>query len=145
MTQQVFASVLHIGICVSDLQRSIRFYTEGLGFTYERDIGEIGAPFDTLMELPGKSLTGHHVRCGDLRLELISFAEVEGSGERSPMNRLGFTHITLMVDDIDAASEQVEQFGGKVLRNTKIDSPYGPIIFCTDPDGLRVELMGRIS
>lgn len=145
MSQQEFASLLHIGICVSDLERSLRFYTEGLGFAYERDVGEIGAPFDKLMELPGKSLKAHHVRCGDLRLELISFDETEGAGERCAMNQLGFTHMTLMVDDIDSACNRVEEFGGKALRDTKVDSPYGPIVFCTDPDGLRVELMGRID
>jgi lactoylglutathione lyase len=57
------------------------------------------------------------------------------------MNQLGFTHMTLFVDDVDAAIDRVAEHGGHVHPETKIDSPYGPIVFCTDPDGVRVELM----
>jgi predicted enzyme related to lactoylglutathione lyase len=57
------------------------------------------------------------------------------------MNQLGFTHMTLIVDDIEAAIARVVEFGGQVHAETRIDSPYGPIVFCTDPDGVRVELM----
>ncbi|GAB3104173.1 VOC family protein [Aestuariicella hydrocarbonica] len=141
MTTDVKVNLLHIGICTSDLQRSLRFYTEALGFVHEREVGEIGPPFDKLIELPGQSLTAHHVSCDGLRLELISFSDVVGSGERCPMNQLGFTHMTLTVDDIEATCDRIEQFGGRAHRETQIDSPYGPIVFCTDPDGLRIELM----
>ncbi|WP_439134080.1 VOC family protein [Pseudomaricurvus sp.] len=141
MSESNSVNLLHIGVCTSDLSRSVKFYTEALGFTHEREVGEIGAPFDQLIELPGTTLKAHHVSLGGLRLELIGFDQVVGSDERCPMNRLGFTHITLTVDDIDAVCERITQYGGQVLSHTRIDSPYGPIVFCTDPDGLRVELM----
>lgn len=141
MTAKPAVNLLHIGICTSDLQRSVRFYTEALGFTYERDVGEIGAPFDQLTELPGTSLCAHHVSLDGLRLELINFADTVGSSERCPMNRLGFTHLTLTVSDIEAVCKSVAEFGGQVLDQTRIDTPYGPIVFCTDPDGVRIELM----
>jgi predicted enzyme related to lactoylglutathione lyase len=134
-------NLLHLGICTSDLPRAVRFYTEALGFTYERDVGEIGAPFDQLTELPGTSLKAHHVRLDGLRVELIGFAETVGDGERCPMNRLGFTHMTLTVADLDAVCERVIEHGGQILSHTRIDTPYGPIVFCTDPDGTRIELM----
>jgi hypothetical protein len=28
-----------------------------------------------------------------------------------------------------------------VHAETRIDSPIGPLLFCTDPDGVRIELM----
>jgi predicted enzyme related to lactoylglutathione lyase len=106
-------TVSHIGICTADAGRSIRFYTQALGFVHERFIELIGYPN----------------------------SDVTGSAERRPMNQLGFTHMTLVVDDVGATADRVVEFGGQVHLETMIDSPYGPIVFCTDPDGVRVELM----
>ena len=40
-----------------------------------------------------------------------------------------------------SAAERVVAFGGHAHAGTRIDSPYGPMIFCTDPDGVRIELI----
>lgn len=132
----------HIGICTRDLDASLRFYTEGLGFTLERTIDEIGAPFDAMMELPGMRCRVHYIKSGGFTLELIGIAGgVTGSAERKPMNQLGFTHMTLLVDDLAATIERVERLGGKAHRETQVDSDFGPMLFCTDPNGVRVELI----
>ncbi len=41
----------HIGICVSDLERSLRFYRDLLGFKYISELEVAGEPSDTLLEL----------------------------------------------------------------------------------------------
>lgn len=143
MSLKPTATISHIGICTSNVDRSIRFYTEALGFVLERSIDDIGPPYDTLAELPGIKFSAHYLKCGELTIELISYpnSDVLGTPERRPMNQLGFTHMTLFVGDVDAAVDRVAEHGGHVHPETKIDSPYGPIVFCTDPDGVRVELM----
>ena len=137
------ANFSHFAICAADLDRSFRFYTEGLGFTHKRSIDELGPPFDTLMEVPGATLQVHQITCGDMMMELVGMTgvETEGSVQRRPMNQRGFTHMTLSVDDVDEAIKQVEAYGGTVHAETRVDTPYGPLIFCTDPDGVRIELM----
>ncbi len=142
MSQQPAAALSHIGICTSDLERSLRFYTEALGFTLERSIDEIGAPFDQLTELPGIPCRVHYVKSGGATIELIGYpnGDASGSRERRPMNQLGFTHMTLIVGDIDAVAAKVVQYGGQLHAQTRIDSAFGPIVFCTDPDGVRIEL-----
>ncbi len=142
MSQSPTVALSHIGICTANLERSLTFYTEALGFVLDRSIDEIGAPFDQLTELPGIACRVHYVKSGGVTIELIGYpqAGVSGSGERTPMNRLGFTHMTLIVSDLDAVAERVVKFGGQVHPHTRIDSAYGPIVFCTDPDGVRVEL-----
>jgi len=136
-------SFSHMGICTADPDKSLRFYTEALGFTHKRSIEELPPLFDTLMEVPGGKLRIHQVECGDMMLELIGYTNIEttGTAERRPMNQLGFTHMTLVVDDVPTAIERIEEFGGKAHRGTGVDSPFGPLIFCTDPDGVRIELM----
>ncbi len=134
-------TVSHIGICSADVERSLRFYTQALGFEQGDSIDEVGPPFDELLELPGARCKVHYVKSGGLTLELVGFATgVVGSHERRPMNQLGFTHLTVLVTDIDSVAARVEAFGGRVHPETRIDSPYGPILFCTDPDGVRIEL-----
>ena len=136
-------TIRHFGICVADIERSSRFYTGALGFEALMPVTEIGAPFDALIEMPGASLRVQQLRCGDVTIELVGFAntDVSGSGERAPMNRRGISHMTLMVEDIEAAVERICEFGGNVHTETRIDSPFGPILFCTDPDGVRIELI----
>ncbi len=138
-------SIRHVGICVADIARSSRFYTGALGFEALMEVMEVGAPFDTLIEQPGATLLVQQLRCGDVNIELLGFAgtEVVGSADRQPMNRRGFTHMTLMVDDIEATVQRIREHGGSVHPETRVNSPFGPILFCTDPDGVRIELMQK--
>jgi predicted enzyme related to lactoylglutathione lyase len=142
-TGQPKVAISHIAICTSDVARSVRFYTEALGFTLDRAIDGIGAPFDTLMELPGVTCNVHYMKCGETTIELIGYpgGEVSGPSERRPMNQLGFTHMTLVVDDVDAMAARIADCGGQAHPETRIDTPMGPMLFCTDPDGVRIELI----
>ena len=137
------ATFSHLGVCTSNLEKSLAFYTEGLGFELQNTLENVSAPYDQLLGLPGVSFSAHYLQCGSLTLELIGFhnAEVIGSQTAEPMNSLGFTHITLQVDDLEAMCQKVQEQGGQVLSQTRIDSPYGPVVFCTDPDGTRIELI----
>jgi predicted enzyme related to lactoylglutathione lyase len=137
------ASISHIGICTSDIDRSVRFYTEALGFVLDRSIDAIGPPYDRLMELPGVKCSVHYLKCGAVTIELIGYpgGGVTGSAGRRPMNQLGFTHMTLVVADVNAAVDLIVNCGGHVHRESEIDSPFGPMVMCTDPDGVRIELM----
>lgn len=143
MSQQPAVALSHIGICTANLDQSLKFYTDALGFVLERSIDEIGAPYDKLMELPGAICRVHYLKLSGITIELIGYpnASVVGSSERSPMNQLGFTHMTLMVSDLDAVTERIVKHDGRVHAEKKIDSPYGPMLICTDPNGVRVELM----
>lgn len=136
-------AIRHIGLCTADIELASRFYTGALGFEPLMDIIEIGPPFDELIEQPGATLRVQQLRCGDTTIELLGYADnrVEGAPERGAMNRRGLSHITLVVADIDAVAERIGQHGGRVHLETRVDSPFGPLLFCTDPDGVRIELM----
>ena len=61
------------------------------------------------------------------------------------MNRTGLTHLALRVDDVDAVATTVEEFGGAVVEGTRtlldVDGVRLDFVYCTDPDGVRIELM----
>ena len=131
----------HLGHCVSDLERSRRFYVEALDFTPVR---EINPPDDLSAKLlrlkPPLGMTACYLERDGLVLELLHF-----SGDGSPvlparervMNEPGLTHISFSVDDVAATCARVRELGGEVLE----DSDIGSGIFVRDPDGQLLELL----
>jgi predicted enzyme related to lactoylglutathione lyase len=58
------------------------------------------------------------------------------------MDQFGLTHLAFYVDDIDTVAEKVIAGGGRAYPNTRAKFENGTeIMYCTDPDGVRVELM----
>lgn len=61
------------------------------------------------------------------------------------MNQLGITHLSLRVDDVDRVASTIEEMGGAVVRSTRTTFDGRGVrldfLYCTDPDGVRIELM----
>ena len=139
-------SFSHLGICVSDLERSLRFYREGLGFELVAS-HRIGDEFGPLLELEGVELESRMLSRDGVTIELLGFVspDAAGDGERRPMNRLGLTHLSLRVDDVEAVAAVIEELGGSVVRATRTTMELATarldFLYCTDPDGVRIELM----
>jgi predicted enzyme related to lactoylglutathione lyase len=136
--------VSHVGVCVTDLARSARFYIEALGFAeeYYLDIGPPRDACDVLTELPGLSCRVGFFHQDGIRIELCTYTRptVVGPAERRAMNQLGLTHLSLIVADLDATAARIAEFGGEVHAHTRIITPHGAMMFCSDPDGIRIEL-----
>jgi len=130
----------HLGQCVTDLERSKRFYCELLGFTLERELNppdDLSAPLMGLTAPLG--FTASYLVRDGLVLELLHFA---AEGKVQPfrprtMNEPGLTHISLSVGDIPAVLARISEYGGEVVAGTDI----GNAVFVRDPDGQLVELL----
>jgi lactoylglutathione lyase len=139
-------TVSHLGICVSDLDASLRFYCEGLGFE-EVAAHEIGDEFAALLEVDDVRLRSRMIARDGVTLELLGFDSpgVTGDGSRRPMNQLGLTHLSLRVGDVEGTAATIESMGGSVVRSTRTTLEFGgstlDFLYCTDPDGVRIELM----
>jgi glyoxylase I family protein len=136
--------VSHLGLCVSDLARSQRFYCEGLGFSEALRLAFAGEPSATLLELPGVDLTAVYLRRDGLLLELLHYAAPAATGESTPraMNALGLTHLSLRVAGVDAIADRLIALGGRLLAHTRVHNPAlgASAVFVLDPDGTRIEL-----
>jgi lactoylglutathione lyase len=136
----------HLGICVSDLERSLRFYCDGLGFELVQ-AHTVGPEFGRLMEIDDVVLQSRFVRRDGVSIELLHFDSPGHSGEpvRRPMNQLGLTHLSLRVDDLDLVGAMIESLGGSVVSDTRTTMGSAEavldFVYCTDPDGVRIELM----
>ena len=113
----------HVGLCVSDIEHSLRFYCEGLGFEVSDgiDLDSDQVPgLDRALEVPSRTvLRSQMIVLEGLKIELLYYTEpaVEGTPS-SRRNVRGLTHLSFWVDDL---------------------------VFVADPDGTRVELMEQPS
>lgn len=129
----------HIGLCVSDLERSLAFYRDGLGFAEVTRFDSSGEATETLLGLADVDLRVVFLQRDGVRIELLHYVSPghRGSGEARPMNALGLTHLSLRVSDLDATIDALEQAGARVLHATRTQHA----VFVTDPDGTRIELV----
>ena len=135
----------HIGICVSNLERSRAFYCQGLGFREAGKLEVAGTPVDTLLALSGTQLQAVYLERDGTRIELLHFREPKAVGAPTPraMNALGLTHLSFRVEDLEATLRLLERHGAQILSDSQTENPdfRAAAIFVTDPDGTRIELI----
>jgi predicted enzyme related to lactoylglutathione lyase len=136
------ASVSHMGLCVSDLDRSMRFYCDGLGFEPQIKY-DIGNEFAATMEIDADvKLVSQMIVRGGLMIELLHFISPGVTGEPNHIrNMLGFTHLSVNVDDVNETIATLVECGGSLIESTRTVNEMGEIVFVADPDGTRIELM----
>jgi catechol 2,3-dioxygenase-like lactoylglutathione lyase family enzyme len=149
--------VEHIGLAVTDLDRSIDFYTGVFGFEVLRE-----TPINAYLHLDEELL------------ELMQASTTEPPSEPASsdawqermFSHLGLNHVGFRVDDLDAAIAEIEQRGGRLVvppfefapdvqtvadvASDKLRRASRPerggswrIAVFADPDGTMLELLER--
>jgi len=132
--------VNHVGLCVTDLERSRRFYERVLGFRWDRDLPVPDAAASRLLQVPEPvGATAVYLELDGFVLELLHF-DREGNAPRRERSftEPGLTHISVSVDDLAGTCALVEEHGGEVLHDTDVG---GLAINVRDPDGQVLELL----
>lgn len=139
-------AVSHLGICCRDLELSLRFYCEGLGFE-PSDRHVLGSRFGPALEVSGElAVVSQFIRRSDLSIELLHYSTPQPTGEPSrSRGQLGLTHLSFHVDDVDAGIERLVELGGSLLADTRLTMGPVDLVFLADPDGTRIELMKRLG
>ena len=133
-------------LCVSDLARSVAFYCGALDFE-QAESHAIGSEFARLMDVPDVAVTSQFIRRGPTAIELLAFHEPVpfGTRERRAVHQLGLTHLSFRVRDVAATAARIVELGGTVVESSRTHLDFGgtplEFLYCTDPDGVRVELM----
>jgi glyoxylase I family protein len=137
--------ISHVGLCVSDIAASQRFYCQGLGFELAEgyDLTTDMLPgLGAALEIDGPvAMRSQMIRREGITIELLAYSKPNPAGQPS-MSRasLGFTHLSFYVDDIETAINHLVSCGGALLSNTRQDLGI-QVAFLADPDGSRIELM----
>ncbi|QDU98753.1 VOC family protein [Lignipirellula cremea] len=152
--EKAFATgVIDLGVVVSDIEASVKFYTEGIGFTeqtgfsvggdFGRDAGLAdNVPLDIRVLTLGDE-------AGGTKLKLMQTPGVKNKKSDNTFihSQLGYSYITIMVTDTTQAVKRLAAIGVKPLAKGPVALPKGfpEGIYLTvvrDPDGNVVELVG---
>lgn len=135
-------AVSHIGLCVSDLDKALRFYCDGLGFE-KQEVHDIDNLFADALEVERDVvLTSQFIRKDGMSIELLHYRSPGAFGVPSARrNQLGLTHLSFVVPDIEAAVATLVAAGGEAIESTRTKDANVDLMFVRDPDGVRVELM----
>jgi catechol 2,3-dioxygenase-like lactoylglutathione lyase family enzyme len=143
----------HTGITVVDLERSLSFWRDVLGFdvvlrdevageTLEQITGVRGGALSiALLDVPG----------GGGQIELLEFTEPADRRHLRPRpSDVGSLHVALFVDDIEAVVRECAAAAGWRSNGTPRARKEGPakgitFLYMTDPDGTIVELVQAAS
>ena len=138
--------VHHHKICVTDMERSLRFYRDLLGFELIYDAERSGPDYDQIMELQDCRLRVAMLRdrSGQSMLGLLEFHHPPMQPHQGNFYLQGFCTLALEVDDIDEDLRRLTGAGVRALSPV-VDLVRGGklvarAVYVFDPDGLRIEL-----
>jgi catechol 2,3-dioxygenase-like lactoylglutathione lyase family enzyme len=131
----------HLGIVVSDLERSKRFYQDVLGFrVWYEDSSVPDAALGKLLGLqPPLAAELCYLELDGYVVELISYGASQArvtSRERT-MSEAGLSHLSVSVDDIRESAARAVGRGGSIVES----SDLGIALMVRDPDGQLIELL----
>ena len=139
----MITAVHHVSFTVSDMERSLRFYCEGLGFTVNDDHTVEGEFPSTVSGLDGAHMRIIHLSGHGQGLELIQYYAPPGKSPAAKTNDIGSAHLCYIVDDIDEEMEKVRAVGARFLSVARTVEG-GPnagnrMVYFLDPDGIPME------
>lgn len=149
----MIADVLHFSFTVSDIERSIDWYTRVLGLSlvhrqrqdnaYTRTL--VGMP-DAILEVAQFAVPGVLPTRSTHVLELVEYVQPRGVALGVvPTNSVGAAHFALMVTDVHARhARMVEQhvaFRSPPVPITEGVNRGGFTCYFSDPDGITLEML----
>ena len=141
-------SVHHVSYTVSDMDRSLRFYEEGLGFERYSDRTVEGSLQEIITGIKNAKARIVHLKGHGQGLELFQYFAPEERLDRAvrPCD-VGSSHMCFQVSDIDDIVRYLKGIGADFLSEpqTVEAGPNAGNRFCyfLDPDGIPMELTQR--
>jgi glyoxylase I family protein len=138
----------HTGITVSNLERSVAFWREVLGFEPSHTAHQTGEMAEEITGVAGaeiklavlKTPTGH-------KIELLEYLAPPERKHRSALRPcdVGFVHVALVVDDLEHILNAINASGWKAAGKPQT-LQSGPnagkrVVYVRDPDGTTIEFM----
>lgn len=139
-------STNHTSFTVSDLDRSLAFFREALGFEVTSRAPRSRELAERVTGVEGADLVVAYVQGPGHRLELI---EYQGPPERGAVRPrpcdVGFAHIAFDVDDMDAAIAAAAAHEVRPINRTAVidagPNKGGKAVYLRDPDGITIEFI----
>jgi catechol 2,3-dioxygenase-like lactoylglutathione lyase family enzyme len=147
---QIVKSVDAVGMTVSDVDRSVEFFTKVLSFEKVSDIEVAGNKYERLQGVFGARMRIVRMKLGDEIIELTEYLAPRGRPipVDSRSNDQWFQHIAIVVSDMDKAYQQLRAHkaqhtstGPQRLPDWNKAAAGIKAFYFKDPDGHNLELI----
>lgn len=129
----------HVCIRVSEMERALAFYGEVLGFDVVFDVELSGPSLDQVTGEPGAHGRMVGGLLGGTSVELLEIDSQAGPAVGGSDPALGYTNISLSVDDLEVAHVAMASAG--VESGPVVDIGGVRMFFVRDPDGTPIEII----
>ena len=139
----------HGGVTVSDMDRSLRFYRDGLELEMEFDKKVDGPYLPVVLDLDLSHIRAVYLRIpGGSFLELLEYHGIETLPAAARPCDYGAGHLCLYVEGIDDVYQRLVGLGYRARAGKVVDITEGPnkgarSVYMLDPDGYHVELFQK--
>ncbi len=144
-----FSRANHVGITVSNLEKSIAFY-EALTGIKVSNIDEIGGPrMANTQGLKDTKIRYANLKLENLNMDILEYVLPQSERTYYENNQISAMHLCFEVDDLDAALLRLKELGiepeGVPITFQKEDglkSGFGTgVAYFRDPDGTNLEII----
>jgi catechol 2,3-dioxygenase-like lactoylglutathione lyase family enzyme len=141
-------TTVDLGMVVSDLGRSLKFYRDDLGLVSAGSFDVTGDLARDAGLTDGKPLHVEVLALGEgetaTKLKLLAFPGAKGADSSTIDKALGVRYLTLLVKDMDAVLARMKERSIPVLAKGPVSLPGGgaAIALVRDPDGNFIEFVG---
>ena len=140
-------AVDHTGITVSNLERSVGFWRDVLGFELSHRAHQKGDLAQQITGVKGAEILIAVLKAPGHKIELLEYrapADRKQQNDIRPCD-LGASHVALSVDNLAAVLEAIAPFDWKVAGEPQTLT-VGPnsgkrVVYVRDPDGTTIEFM----
>lgn len=136
--------IRHLGIVVSDMERSLKFYRDLLCLKIVKDFTEKEKYIDSILGLSGVQLRMVKLIADDgSMIELLHFLSHPNQPPlKTKIFDLGCSHVAFTVENVNEEYEKLME-KGVTFNCPPYISPdgYAKVTFCHDPDGTSIELV----
>ena len=137
----------HTGFTVGDLERSVAFYRDLLGFEVVLEQEKQGGYLAAMVGYPDAHVRMAHVKTpgSDHRIELFEYRSPEPVGRPLEPRQIGPTHVCLVVADLPSLYERLSRAGVDTWFSPPVEVDTGAnrgalALYLRDPDGIVLEL-----
>ncbi|WP_306058757.1 VOC family protein [Natronococcus wangiae] len=133
-------SAHHVGLTVSDLEKTLAFYREALGLELVDRFEVGGDAFADAVDVDGASARFAHLETDGVRLEIVAYDPEAPARPTSDLNEPGAAHVGLAVDDLEGFYEGLPD-EVPTLSEPRTTESGTSICFLRDPEGNLVEVL----
>jgi catechol 2,3-dioxygenase-like lactoylglutathione lyase family enzyme len=140
-------NIRHIGFVVDDLNKSLEFYMNNLGFKIHKRTRESGNFINQILGYEELDLITVKMTIDNGQMiELIDFGKHKKLVKNHQLNQSGPTHIALTINSLDKMYHEMSNKGVNFI-SPPVQSPDGlvKVAFCQAPEGTYVELVEQLN